>query len=87
MRRTILGGERSIIITNRLKVDVEAIKDIALKLDGCFILQLNNILCVPSMIRNLVLVSCLDDSNIQYHFGYRKCIIKCNDIEVGLAIR
>jgi hypothetical protein len=39
------------------------------------------------MRRNLILVSCLDDKNIHYHFGIRKCIIKFGKIDVSLAIR
>jgi hypothetical protein len=37
--------------------------------------------------RDLILVSCLDDNNIHCHIGNRKCIIKCDNSNVGLAIR
>lgn len=42
---------------------------------------------MSSMRRNLISVSCLDNNNIHCHIGNRKCIIKCNNSNVGLAIR
>lgn len=39
------------------------------------------------MRRNLILVLCLDDKDIHYHFGIRKCIIKFSKVDVSLAIR
>ena len=87
MKRTLPKGERSIRVANGLKVGVDAIGDLALELDGGFILYLRNILFVPSMRRNLISVSCLDDENIHYHFGDGKCVIQYNNENVGLAIR
>ena len=87
MKRTLPRGERSIRVINGLEVGVDAIGDLALELDGGFILYLRNILFVPSMRRNLNSVSCLDDENIHYHFGDGKCVIQYNNENVGLAIR
>lgn len=65
-------GERSIGVTNVLKVDVEAIRDTTLKFDSGLILQLNNILFMPSMRGNLISISCLDESNIHCQFLEQK---------------
>jgi hypothetical protein len=42
---------------NELEIGVEAIGDIALELDSGFTLQLNNVLLVPFLRMNLILVS------------------------------
>lgn len=50
-------------------------------------LILKDFLYVPSMRRNLVYMSCLDDDGLHRHFGDKRCIIKSNDNDVGLAFR
>lgn len=37
--------------------------------------------------KELISILCLDDSNMHSHFENRKCIIKCDYINVDLAIR
>jgi hypothetical protein len=37
--------------------------------------------------KELISILCLIDSNMHCHFENRKCIIKCNYINVDLAIR
>lgn len=86
MKRVTQRWERSIRVTNELKVDVEAIEDTSLALDGGTILQLNDVLFVPSMRRNCIYVSCLDHKNIHYYFRNRKCIIKFNEIDIVLSL-
>jgi hypothetical protein len=54
-------GERSIRVTNGVEAEVEAIRELPLELNNDFILRLHNILYVPSLSRNLIYVSCLDD--------------------------
>jgi hypothetical protein len=66
MRRTLQKGERSIRVTNGVEVEVEAIGELPLELNNGFILRLYNVLYVPSLSRNLISVSCLDDDGYNY---------------------
>ena len=52
--------ERRIKVANGVEAEVEAIGDLSLELDDCFILQLSDILYVPSLCRNLISISRLD---------------------------
>jgi hypothetical protein len=61
MTRTIRRGERSIRVANGVELEVEAIGELPLELNNFFILHLYNVLYVPSLNRNLIFVSCLDD--------------------------
>jgi len=83
MRRTLQRGERRIKVAN----GVEAIGDLSLELDDGFRLQLSDILYVPSLRRNLISVSRLDDDGYDCHFGNGKCRIVYNNKYVGLAFR
>jgi hypothetical protein len=87
IRRKLAKGQRSIRVANGVEAEVKAIGDLAIELDDGFVLNLNNVLFVPSLRRNLISVSCLDDENIHCHFGDGKCILKYDGIDVGLAIR
>ena len=68
MRRTLQRGERRIKVTN----GVEVIGDLSLELDDGFVLQLSDVLYVPSLHRNLISVSRLDDDGYDCHFGNDK---------------
>src|SRR6266498_5478165 len=83
--RTIRRGERSLRVADGTEVEVEGIGNIALELSSGFNLQLDDVLYVPSLKRNLISVSLLDDSGHISIFGNNKCIIKFNNIHVGLA--
>jgi hypothetical protein len=61
MRRTIRRGERSIRVANDVEAEVEAIGELSLELNNGFILHLHNILYVPSLSRNSISISCMDD--------------------------
>ena len=74
-------------MVNGVKADAEAIGDLTLELDNDFKLQLNNILYVPSLSRNLISVSCLADDGYDCHFGKEQCEIQFNNKCVGLAFR
>ena len=74
-------------MANGIEAPVEAIGELPLELDNGFVLLLRDVLFVPSLRRNLISVSRLDDKNIHCHFGDHKCIIQCNNIDVGLTIR
>jgi hypothetical protein len=56
-------------------------------LNNGFILYLHNVLYVPSLSRNLISVSCLDDDGYDYQFGNRQCLILFDNKVVSLAFR
>jgi hypothetical protein len=85
--RTLRRGERSIRVANGVEAEVEAIGELPLELNNDFILRLNNILYVPSLSRNLISVSCLDDDGFDCQFGNRQCLILFDNEVVGLAFR
>jgi hypothetical protein len=64
---------------------VEAIGTLPLLLHGGFTLNLNNVLYVPLLRRNLISVASLEDDGYECLFRNNKCIIKFDDIIVGLA--
>jgi len=66
---------------------VKAIGNLCLSLDNGFILYLRDVLFVPSLRRNLISVSCLDDYNIHCYFGNHRCLIRFENKDVGLTIR
>lgn len=74
-------------MANGHEVDAEAVGTLPLLLDNKFILRMNNVLYVPSMRRNLISVSLLDDDGYQCLFGNHKCLIMHNNVDVGLAVR
>jgi hypothetical protein len=86
-RRTLRRGERSIRVANGVEVKVEAIGELPLELNNDFILRLHNILYVPSLSRNLISVSCLDDDGYDCQFGNRQCLILFDNKVVGLAFQ
>ena len=80
-------GERSLRVANGKEAEVEAVGVLHLELDNGNILRLNNVVFVPSMRRNLISVSLLDDDGYECLFGNRKCVIILNSDYVGLAVR
>jgi hypothetical protein len=86
-RRTLRRGERSIRVTNDIEVEVKAIEELPLELNNGFILHLHNVLYVPSLSRNLIFVSCLDDDGYDCQFGNRQCLILIDNKVVGLTFR
>ena len=86
-RKTLQRGERRIKVANRVEAQVEAIEDLSLELVDGFLLKLSDVLFVPSLRRNLISVSCLDDNGYDCHFGNGKCQIVYNNKCVGLAFR
>jgi hypothetical protein len=84
-RRTLQRGERRIKVVNGVETQVEAIGDLSLELDNGFVLKLSDVLYVPSLRRNLISVSRLDDDGYDCYFGNGKCQIMFNNKCVGLA--
>jgi hypothetical protein len=64
---------------------VEVIGTLPLLLHGGFTLNLNNVLYVPLLRRNLISVASLEDDGYECLFRNNKCIIKFDDVIVGLA--
>jgi hypothetical protein len=87
MRRTLQRGERSIRVVNGVEAEVEAIGELSLELNNGFTLRLNNVLYVPSLNRNLISISCLDDDGFDCQFCNRQCLILFYNKDVGLAFR
>jgi hypothetical protein len=85
--RTTQRSERHVKVANGVQADVEAIGDVPLELANGFILLLRDVLFVPSLQRNLISVSCLDNDGFDCHFGDGKCEIQCNNECVGFAFQ
>jgi hypothetical protein len=84
-RRTLQRGEISIRVVNDVKAEVEAIGELPLELNNDFILRLHNVLYVPSLSRNLISVSCLDDGGFDCQFGNKQYLIIFDIKVVGLV--
>jgi hypothetical protein len=86
-RRILRRGERSIRVINGVDIEVEAIGELPLELNNGFILRLHNVLYAPSLSRNLISISCLDDDGYDCQFDNRQCLILFDSKVVGLAFR
>jgi hypothetical protein len=86
-RRMFRRGERSIRVANCVEAEVEAIGELPLDLNDGFILCMHNGLYVPSLSRNLIFISCLDDDGFNCQFGNKQCLITSNSKLVGPAYR
>jgi hypothetical protein len=64
---------------------MEVVGSAVLHLHSGFRLDLNNVLSVPSLKRNLVSVRLLDIDGFSFNFGDMKFLIKYNNHHVGLA--
>jgi hypothetical protein len=61
------------------------IGELPLELNNGFILRLHNVLYVPSLSRNLISVSCLDEDGFDCQFGNKQCLIIFDSKVVGLS--
>jgi hypothetical protein len=66
------GRERSLQVANGREAKVEAVGTLLLLLHVGFTLNLNNVLYVPSLRRNLISVTSLKDDGFEYLFGNNK---------------
>jgi hypothetical protein len=85
MWQQLRRGERSIKVANSVEAKVEAIGELPLELNNDFILHLHNVLYVPSLSRNIISISCLDDDGFNYPFRNKQCLILFDNKVVGLA--
>ena len=67
--RTTQKRERHVKVANGVRADIEAVGDLSLELVDGFALLLRDVLYVPSLQRNLISVSCLDNDGYDCHFG------------------
>jgi hypothetical protein len=87
MIQTITSGARRIKVANGVEVDVEAVGSLTLELHTGFHLHLNNVLYVPTLSRNLISVSCLDDNMFECKFGNKQFVLNYCNKDVGLGVR
>jgi hypothetical protein len=87
MRRALQKEERHIKVVNGVQAEVKAIGELPLELNDGFVLKLTDVLYVPSLRRNLISVSRLDDDGFDCHFDNGQCKIMFNHKCVGLAFR
>jgi hypothetical protein len=85
--RTMQRNERTIKVANGVQADVEAVGDVPLELADGFVLLLRDVLFVPSLNRNLISVSRLDNDGFVCHFRNGKCEIYCNNEHIGIAFQ
>jgi hypothetical protein len=74
-------------VANGREAKVEAVRTLPLLLHGDFTLNLNNILYVSLLRRNLISVASLEDEGYECLFRNNKCTIKFNDAIIDLAPR
>jgi hypothetical protein len=79
MRKTLRRRERTITVANGEEAEVEAIGELPLEIRNDFTLYLHDVFYVPSMRRNLIYVSCLDDDGFDCLFGKKQYLIIFND--------
>jgi hypothetical protein len=82
-----LKRRKSITVTNGVEAKVEAIRELPLELNNGFMLRLHNVLYVPSLCRNLISISCLDDDGYDCQFGNRQRLIFFDNKVVGFAFQ
>jgi hypothetical protein len=87
IRKTLPRGERTIRLANGEEVKVEAIGELPLEISNDFPLYFHDVFYVPSMRRNLIYVSCLDDDGFDCLFHKKQCLITFNNEIVGRAFR
>jgi hypothetical protein len=78
-------SERYIEVANGVQADVEAVGTISLELADGFIILLRDVLYVPPLHRNLIIVSCLDKDHYECYFIHGKCVKWFNNAYAGVA--
>ena len=86
-KRKPSDAEVNLFVGNGNKVDVQFIGLVELKLESGFILRLKNTVYVPSMRRNLISLSKLDDSGFSFNFKNGFCLLSRDSQVVGKAVK
>jgi hypothetical protein len=79
-------SERCIEVVNGVQADVEAIGNISLELADGFSILLRDVLFVPLLHTNLIIVSRLDKDSYECYFVHGKCAIWFKDACVDVAL-
>jgi hypothetical protein len=66
--RILQKGERKLKVTNGLEVEVESVGTLRLILKSGFILDLHDVVYIPSIIRKLISISKLDACGFMFQF-------------------
>jgi hypothetical protein len=83
MIQTTARGARRLKVANGVEVNIEATGSLTLELHTGFSLKLNNVIDVPTLSRNLISISCLDDDMYECLFGHKQFILKYCNKDVG----
>lgn len=78
-------SEVNLLVGNGNRVNVQFIGLVELRLESGFVLQLRDTLYVPSMRRNLISLSRLDDCGFSFSFNKGLCSLSYNSQVVGKA--
>ena len=82
-RRMPNEGELMITVGNEASVKVEHIGVVSLELSTGHVLNLKDTVFVPSMRRNLIYVSVLDDCGYSFHFSSKRVSLSYDSVVVG----
>ena len=82
-RRRLVKGESNLRVGNGAKVAAVAIETYLLKLPTGRVLELDNCFYVPSLIKNIVSISCLNRNGYHLTFSNNCCYITLNDVLYG----
>ena len=80
-------GYKKTYVANGKEAEVEAVGSLTLKLYTGFLLQLKDVLYVPTLSRNFITVSCLDYFGFHCTFREKHCFLKYCNKNVGLVVR
>jgi len=86
-KRKPSDAEINLFVGNGNKVDVQFIGTVELKLKSGFILCLKDTVYVPSMRRNLISLSKLDDCDFAFNFSNGICLLSYDSKVVGKATK
>jgi len=81
--RMLQRGERKLKVANGLEAEVEAVGTLRLVLKSGFILDLHDVVYIPSVIRNLIFVSRLDACGFMFQFENNELKLYHNSKFVG----
>jgi GAG-pre-integrase domain/Integrase core domain len=84
--RMLQKGEKKLKVANGLEVEVETVGTLRLILKSGFILDLDDVVYIPSMIRNLISVSRLDVCGFMFQFRNNELRLYRNSKYIGSGL-